>query len=81
MPPPTTTSDKAGHIWMVTGCAGCGKTTVASHLAETLGLPFLEGDDVSTSISSGSSGHTDTQTVPSKSQHRQDDEWTTSQRC
>lgn len=34
------------HIWLVTGPAGCGKSTVASHLASTLHLPYLEGDDV-----------------------------------
>ncbi|KAI1132063.1 thermoresistant gluconokinase [Nemania abortiva] len=32
------------HIWLVTGPAGCGKTTVAEHLSTTLGLPYLEGD-------------------------------------
>lgn len=35
------------HIWIVTGPAGSGKTTVAKDLQESLGLPFLEGDDVS----------------------------------
>ncbi|KFZ15124.1 hypothetical protein V501_02849, partial [Pseudogymnoascus sp. VKM F-4519 (FW-2642)] len=33
------------HIWLITGPAGCGKSTVASHLASALHLPFLEGDD------------------------------------
>ncbi|KAI1423987.1 P-loop containing nucleoside triphosphate hydrolase protein [Xylaria sp. FL1777] len=32
------------HIWLVTGPAGCGKTTVAQHLSESLNLPYLEGD-------------------------------------
>ncbi|KAF2722613.1 carbohydrate kinase [Polychaeton citri CBS 116435] len=32
------------HMWIVTGPAGCGKTSVASHLAESLKLPYLEGD-------------------------------------
>ncbi len=27
------------------GVAGCGKSTLASKLAEALGLPFIEGDD------------------------------------
>ncbi|KAI0972546.1 thermoresistant gluconokinase [Xylaria arbuscula] len=32
------------HIWLVTGPAGCGKTTVAEHLSQSLNLPYLEGD-------------------------------------
>lgn len=35
------------HIWLVTGPAGCGKTMVASHLAESLNVPYVEGDEVS----------------------------------
>ncbi|EMR72334.1 putative thermoresistant gluconokinase protein [Eutypa lata UCREL1] len=38
-------SPKYHHIWLVTGPAGCGKTTVAEHLATKLNLPYLEGDD------------------------------------
>src|SRR5689334_7698793 len=34
------------HIWIITGPAGCGKTTVAQHLAAELSLPYIEGDDV-----------------------------------
>lgn len=34
------------HIWIVTGPAGCGKSTVGNGLRKELGLPFLEGDDV-----------------------------------
>ncbi|KAH6657492.1 P-loop containing nucleoside triphosphate hydrolase protein [Truncatella angustata] len=33
------------HIWLVTGPAGCGKSTVAAHLSESLGFPYLEGDE------------------------------------
>ncbi|KAJ9628003.1 hypothetical protein H2203_003223 [Taxawa tesnikishii (nom. ined.)] len=35
---------KHRHIWIVTGPAGCGKTTVASYLSQYLSLPYLEGD-------------------------------------
>lgn len=33
------------HIWLVTGPAGCGKSTVALHLANSLNLPYVEGDE------------------------------------
>ncbi|KAK5990837.1 putative gluconokinase [Cladobotryum mycophilum] len=36
------------HIWLVTGPAGCGKSTVAEHLAEALGMPYIEGDSFHT---------------------------------
>lgn len=35
------------HIWVVTGPAGCGKSTVGRALQTELGVPYLEGDDVS----------------------------------
>lgn len=35
------------HIFVVMDPAGCGKSTVAKVLAESLGLPYVEGDDVS----------------------------------
>lgn len=34
------------HIWVITGPAGCGKTTVGQGLAKELDLPYIEGDDV-----------------------------------
>lgn len=40
------TPAKEHHIWLVTGPAGCGKSTVAKHLADSLHLPFIEGDEV-----------------------------------
>ncbi|KAI9797594.1 MAG: hypothetical protein M1833_005377 [Piccolia ochrophora] len=33
------------HIWIITGPAGCGKTTVAQHIADKLNLPYIEGDE------------------------------------
>lgn len=39
------------HIWFVTGPAGCGKSTVAMHVAEALSMPYLEGDEVSVLLS------------------------------
>ena len=35
------------HIWIITGPAGSGKSTVGRGLQTELELPFLEGDDVS----------------------------------
>ena len=35
------------HMWIITGPAGCGKTTVAQYLAKELSIPYIEGDDVS----------------------------------
>ncbi|KAI0164788.1 thermoresistant gluconokinase [Xylariaceae sp. FL1272] len=32
------------HIWLVTGPAGCGKTTVAVYLSKSMDLPYIEGD-------------------------------------
>ncbi|KAI1859478.1 hypothetical protein JX265_010481 [Neoarthrinium moseri] len=39
------TAPKKHHIWLVTGPAGCGKTTVAQHISQALNLPYLEGDE------------------------------------
>ncbi|KYK55612.1 glucokinase [Drechmeria coniospora] len=36
------------HIWLVTGPAGCGKTTVAEYLAAALDMPYVEGDSFHT---------------------------------
>jgi len=33
------------HLFIITGPAGCGKTTVAEYLTECYGFPYLEGDD------------------------------------
>lgn len=40
------TAPRHHHIWLVTGPAGCGKTTVAQHLSKSLNLPYIEGDEV-----------------------------------
>jgi gluconokinase len=44
-------AEQLQHIWIVTGPAGSGKTTVAKGLEAELGLPFLEGDDVRINMS------------------------------
>ncbi|TLD06855.1 thermoresistant gluconokinase like protein [Venturia nashicola] len=41
IPPP---SSEHQHIWIITGPAGCGKTSVAEHLHQTYKMPYLEGD-------------------------------------
>ncbi|KAI4188441.1 MAG: hypothetical protein LQ346_005313 [Caloplaca aetnensis] len=33
------------HVWIITGPAGCGKSTIAQYLAKELSLPYIEGDD------------------------------------
>ncbi|KAI9765246.1 MAG: hypothetical protein M1835_007431 [Candelina submexicana] len=33
------------HIWIITGPAGCGKSTIAQYLAENLLIPYIEGDE------------------------------------
>lgn len=33
------------HMWIITGPAGCGKTTVAQYLGQELSIPYIEGDD------------------------------------
>jgi gluconokinase len=38
-------SQSLQHIWVVTGPAGSGKSTVGRYLQQELGVPFLEGDD------------------------------------
>lgn len=47
MPTDTRDQTKHHHIWLVTGPAGCGKSTVAKHIADSLGMSYIEGDDVS----------------------------------
>ncbi len=47
------------HIWLVTGPAGCGKTTVAEYLSKSLNLPYLEGDAVGVVSTALSNCHLD----------------------
>jgi gluconokinase len=52
-PPNGLQPEQLQHIWIITGPAGSGKTTVARGLEKELELPFLEGDDVSTTTPNG----------------------------
>lgn len=33
------------HIWLITGPAGSGKSTVAQYIAKSMDLPYIEGDE------------------------------------
>ncbi|EKD15897.1 glucokinase [Drepanopeziza brunnea f. sp. 'multigermtubi' MB_m1] len=33
------------HLWLITGPAGCGKSTVAEYLAKSMNIPYIEGDE------------------------------------
>ncbi|KAF4637440.1 hypothetical protein G7Y89_g636 [Cudoniella acicularis] len=39
---------KHHHIWLITGPAGCGKSTVAQFIAKAMNLPYIEGDEFHT---------------------------------
>ncbi|GCB26544.1 probable gluconokinase [Aspergillus awamori] len=41
-------AEQIQHIWVVTGPAGCGKSTVGKAIQQALNIPFLEGDDFHT---------------------------------
>jgi len=41
----STKPTQSRHIFIITGPAGCGKSSVAKHLATSLDLPYIEGDD------------------------------------
>ncbi|KAK4201277.1 P-loop containing nucleoside triphosphate hydrolase protein [Triangularia verruculosa] len=43
--PSSLSKDEQRHIWLVTGPAGCGKSTVAKYLATVLHMPYIEGDE------------------------------------
>ncbi|GMM38759.1 gluconokinase [Saccharomycopsis crataegensis] len=40
------TNNNDGYIFVVGGPCGCGKSSISEGLAEYLGIPFIEGDDV-----------------------------------
>ncbi|KAI5819763.1 P-loop containing nucleoside triphosphate hydrolase protein [Pyronema omphalodes] len=42
---PLRTTKPFRHIFIITGPAGCGKSSVANYLSRTLDLPYIEGDD------------------------------------
>ncbi|KAH0038759.1 shikimate kinase, partial [Aureobasidium melanogenum] len=42
--PTTAAVPQHRHIWIITGPAGCGKTSVAEYLSTAFALPYLEGD-------------------------------------
>ena len=44
---PALASHHHRHMWIITGPAGCGKSTVAQYVAKELSIPYIEGDDVS----------------------------------
>ncbi|KAJ9647936.1 hypothetical protein H2201_001302 [Coniosporium apollinis] len=44
----TVTPSHHRHIWIITGPAGCGKSTVGRYLAGQLGFPYIEGDELHT---------------------------------
>jgi gluconokinase len=46
MAPPSDISnqDGAGRRWVIMGVCGCGKSTIGAALAQSFGVPFLEGD-------------------------------------
>ncbi|KAH9203961.1 glucokinase [Leptodontidium sp. 2 PMI_412] len=33
------------HLWIITGPAGCGKSTVAQYLVQSMNIPYIEGDE------------------------------------
>jgi gluconokinase len=46
VPAPTMTFASHHHILIVTGPAGCGKSTIAKFLAQRYAFDYIEGDDV-----------------------------------
>jgi gluconokinase len=67
---PLRTTKPFRHIFIITGPAGCGKSSVANYLSQTLDLPYIEGDDVSSYISVPQEKNlTNTSSVPPAIQH------------
>lgn len=42
---PVSKQTQSRHIFIITGPAGCGKSSVANYIAQNLALPYIEGDD------------------------------------
>lgn len=56
------------HILIVTGPAGCGKSTIAKYLSDRYGFEYIEGDEV-WHLHNLTMVVKLTDTVPPKSQH------------
>ena len=56
------------HILIVTGPAGCGKSTIAKHLSDRYGFDYIEGDEVSR-LAQSRLAPANRPTVPPKSKH------------
>lgn len=43
---PVSVGTRHKHIWILSGPAGCGKTSLAGYLSQSMSLPYIEGDNV-----------------------------------
>lgn len=75
----TTIPDHFEHIFLVTGPAGCGKTTVAQALAKELKAPYIEGDDVRQLVMPLANDMLTYSIVSPTGQQREDERWYSTQ--